>query len=132
MQSWTAEIIAAMIEESLFGNAALSVPFPPPSHPRFKFIDLFAGIGGFRMAMQNLGGECVFSSEWDAQAQRTYYANYGEMPYGDITSEETKSHIPDGFDILCAGFPCQAQNRIFEVKQRKTRESKRAIYQHIS
>lgn len=108
MRSWTAEIIAAMIEESLFGNAAFSVPFPPPSHPRFKFIDLFAGIGGFRMAMQNLGGECVFSSEWDAQAQRTYYANYGEMPYGDITSEETKSHIPDGFDILCAGFPCQA------------------------
>lgn len=108
MQSWTAEKFAAMIEESLFDNAAFSVPFPPPRYPRFKFIDLFAGIGGFRMAMQNLGGECVFSSEWDAQAQRTYYANYGEMPYGDITLEETKSHIPDGFDILCAGFPCQA------------------------
>ncbi len=60
------------------------------------------------MAMQNLGGECVFSSEWDEQAQRTYYANYGEVPFGDITKETTKSFIPDDFDILCAGFPCQA------------------------
>lgn len=60
------------------------------------------------MALQNLGGECVFSSEWDEQAQRTYYANYGEVPFGDITKESTKSYIPDSFDILCAGFPCQA------------------------
>jgi DNA (cytosine-5)-methyltransferase 1 len=83
-------------------------PFPGPENPKFTFIDLFAGIGGFRMAFQNLGGQCVFSSEWDAQAQRTYFANYGEVPFGDITSEQTKSFIPDGFDILCAGFPCQA------------------------
>lgn len=60
------------------------------------------------MALQNLGGQCVFSSEWDAQAQKTYFANYGEVPFGDITSENTKSFIPDNFDILCAGFPCQA------------------------
>lgn len=60
------------------------------------------------MALQNLGGQCVFSSEWDAQAQKTYYANYGEVPFGDITSEYTKQYIPDSFDILCAGFPCQA------------------------
>lgn len=85
-----------------------SVPFPAPENPKFTFIDLFAGIGGFRIAMQNLGGKCVYSSEWDAQAQKTYLANYGEMPYGDITKESTKSYIPDGFDILCAGFPCQA------------------------
>lgn len=74
----------------------------------FTFIDLFAGIGGFRLALQNLGGKCVFSSEWDEQAQKTYAANFGDIPYGDITLEETKSRIPKQFDILCAGFPCQA------------------------
>lgn len=85
-----------------------SVPFPPIDKPKFTFIDLFAGIGGFRMAMQNLGGKCVFSSEWDSQAQKTYLLNYGEVPFGDITSENTKSFIPNNFDVLCAGFPCQA------------------------
>ena len=84
------------------------VPFPPPKKPKFTFIDLFAGIGGFRIAMQNLGGKCVFSSEWDSQASKTYETNYGEIPFGDITKEETKQFIPDNFDILCAGFPCQA------------------------
>lgn len=83
-------------------------PFRAPSQPTFTFIDLFAGIGGFRMAFQNLGGGCVFSSEWDEQARKTYYANYGEVPFGDITKETTKNRIPKGFDILCAGFPCQA------------------------
>lgn len=83
-------------------------PFQAPCHPEFTFIDLFAGIGGFRMALQNLGGECVFSSEWDEQAKKTYYANYGDVPFGDITKESTKSYIPKEFDILCAGFPCQA------------------------
>ncbi len=84
------------------------IPFPAPANPKFSFIDLFAGIGGFRLAFQNLGGQCVFSSEWDAQAQKTYLANYGEVPFGDITRETTKQRIPQGFDILCAGFPCQA------------------------
>lgn len=84
------------------------VPFPEPEHPRFTFIDLFAGIGGFRIAMQNLGGKCVYSSEFDAKAQESYFANYGEMPFGDITKEITKRYIPEHFDILCAGFPCQA------------------------
>lgn len=83
-------------------------PFPAPKNPKFTFIDLFAGIGGFRIAMQNLGGECVFSSEWDENARKTYYANFGEIPFGDITTNETKSYIPDNFDVLCAGFPCQA------------------------
>ena len=92
---------------SLFSEL-YSVPFLPVDNPRFTFIDLFAGIGGFRMAMQNLGGKCVFSSEWDAQAQKTYLLNYGEVPFGDITKESTKSFIPDDFDVLCAGFPCQA------------------------
>lgn len=85
-----------------------NVPFPTPDNYSFKFIDLFAGIGGFRMAMQKLGGKCVFTSEWDKEAQKTYKANYGETPFGDITKESTKSYIPDGFDVLCAGFPCQA------------------------
>ena len=84
------------------------VPFPAPEHPKFTFIDLFAGIGGFRIAMQNLGGKCVYSSEFDAKAQETYFANYGEMPFGDITKESTKSFIPNEFDVLCGGFPCQA------------------------
>jgi len=84
------------------------VPFPEPEKPKFKFIDLFAGIGGFRIAMQSLGGKCVFTSEWDEQAKKTYEANFGEVPFGDITKEETKKFIPDGFDVLCAGFPCQA------------------------
>lgn len=84
------------------------IPFPPVKDPKFTFIDLFAGIGGFRIAMQNLGGKCVFSSEWDLQAQKTYALNYGVIPYGDITKEEIKARIPNGFDILCAGFPCQA------------------------
>ena len=94
--------------QSVLFNDLLDVPFPGPEKPKFTFIDLFAGIGGFRMALQNLGGQCVFSSEWDAQAQKTYFANYGEVPFGDITSENTKRFIPDNFDILCAGFPCQA------------------------
>ena len=85
----------------------LSVPFPAPENPKFTFIDLFAGIGGFRIAMQEQGGKCVFSSEWNAYAQKTYLANFGEVPFGDITKKETKSYIPKEFDILCAGFPCQ-------------------------
>ena len=84
-----------------------SVPFPAPKNPKFTFIDLFAGIGGFRLAMQEQGGKCVYSSEWNLYAQKTYFANFGEMPFGDITKKETKSYIPKQFDILCAGFPCQ-------------------------
>jgi DNA (cytosine-5)-methyltransferase 1 len=85
-----------------------NVPFPTPDNYKFKFIDLFAGIGGFRLAMQNLGGKCVFTSEWDKEAQKTYRANFGEIPFGDITKPQVKNYIPDNFDVLCAGFPCQA------------------------
>ncbi|WP_413512824.1 DNA cytosine methyltransferase [Myroides odoratus] len=83
-------------------------PFKSPQNDNFKFIDLFAGIGGIRMAFQNVGGKCVFSSELDTYAQLTYYTNYGEIPFGDITKEDVKQYIPNDFDILCAGFPCQA------------------------
>lgn len=78
-----------------------------PDKPKFSFIDLFAGIGGFRIAMQSLGGQCVFSSEWDEAVKETYFQNYGEVPFGDITKPEIKALIPDQFDVLCAGFPCQ-------------------------
>ena len=84
-----------------------SIHLESQRYPKFKFIDLFAGIGGFRLAMQNLQGECVFSSEYDKYAQRTYYANFGEIPFGDITKDETKKWIPAKFDVLCGGFPCQ-------------------------
>lgn len=79
-------------EYSLF-REFFQVPFPAPEKPKFTFIDLFAGIGGFRIALQNLGGKCVYSSEFDAKAQETYLANYGEMPFGDITKPSTKSYI---------------------------------------
>ncbi len=85
-----------------------NVPFPTPENYTFKFIDLFAGIGGFRLALQNLGGKCVFTSEWDENAKKTYRANFGETPFGDITLPSTKKYIPKEFDLLCAGFPCQA------------------------
>ena len=84
-----------------------NITFRHKEKPSFTFIDLFAGIGGFRLAMQANGGECVFSSEWDDAAKQTYYENYGEVPFGDITKDETKALIPEHFDVLCAGFPCQ-------------------------
>ncbi|WP_337968210.1 DNA (cytosine-5-)-methyltransferase [uncultured Flavobacterium sp.] len=84
-----------------------NVPFPTPENYSFKFIDLFAGIGGFRMALQNSGGKCIFTSEWDKFSQITYRANFGETPFGDITKESTKAYIPNEFDVLCGGFPCQ-------------------------
>lgn len=87
---------------------SLTAPFRHTTPPQFSFIDLFAGVGGFRMALQNLGGHCEFSSEWNPKAQATYAANYGDIPHGDITLAETKAQIPTQFDILCAGFPCQA------------------------
>ena len=72
----------------------------------FKFIDLFAGIGGIRLGFQNNGGKCVFTSEWDKFAQKTYAANFGELPHGDITKIPV-DQIPE-HDVLLAGFPCQA------------------------
>lgn len=71
-----------------------------------RFIDLFAGIGGIRLGFESVGGECVFSSEWDEYAQKTYEANFGERPFGDIT-QIAPHQIPD-HDLLLGGFPCQA------------------------
>lgn len=100
-------MVAEHPEEYRLFDDFFDVPFPPPSNFKFTFIDLFAGMGGFRLAMQSQGGKCVFSSEWNKYAQKTYLANFGEMPFGDITKEVTKGYIPRNFDILCAGFPCQ-------------------------
>ena len=72
---------------------------------KMKFIDLFAGIGGFRYALESFGCKCVFSSEWDKFCQQSYELNFGDKPFGDITKIDEKE-IPK-FDILCAGFPCQ-------------------------
>lgn len=72
----------------------------------FNFIDLFAGIGGFRIALESYGGSCIFSSEWDIKSQDIYYENFGELPKGDIT-KISENDIPK-HNVLCAGFPCQA------------------------
>ena len=85
---------------------AETIPFEQnKTNYKFTFIDLFAGIGGIRIPFQELGGKCVFSSEWDKFSQKTYRINFGESPAGDITQIES-SEIPD-FDILLGGFPCQ-------------------------
>ncbi|MEA2042209.1 MAG: DNA (cytosine-5-)-methyltransferase [Bacteroidota bacterium] len=84
------------------------IPFPALKKSKFQFIDLFAGVGGFRLALQNIGGKCVYTSEWEKSAKQTYEKNFGEIPFGDITSEKIKGYIPENFDLLCGGFPCQA------------------------
>jgi DNA (cytosine-5)-methyltransferase 1 len=94
------------LEKYIKLNLDFDVPFPPVKNSKFKFIDLFAGIGGFRIAMQSLGGKCVFSSEIDKYAKQTYDLNFGEVPFGDITKID-ENDIPE-HDILCAGFPCQS------------------------
>lgn len=81
------------------------VPFPSPSKVDFTFIDLFAGIGGFRIPMQELSGKCVFTSEFNYYAQISYELNFGEVPFGDITKMDL--NIVPEHDVLVAGFPCQ-------------------------
>jgi len=82
------------------------IPRRGPSEPSFRFIDLFAGIGGFRLAFESVGGQCVFTSEWDEWSQKTYKANFGDHEvHGDITKIDEKD-IPD-HQVLLAGFPCQ-------------------------
>ncbi|WP_420603550.1 DNA cytosine methyltransferase [Flagellimonas sp.] len=81
------------------------IPFPSPKNHEFTFIDLFAGIGGFRIPMQEIGGKCVFSSEFNYHAQRAYELNFGEVPFGDIT--KLNLDLVPRHNVLCAGFPCQ-------------------------
>lgn len=99
--------------QELIQPTASKAPYLQKTGGRYTFIDLFAGIGGFRLSLQAHGGKCVFSSEWDKSAKETYFKNYGEYPFGDIrhftenhNEEEINALIPD-HDILAAGFPCQ-------------------------
>ncbi len=91
--------LSKIMASSLFSNRKIN------KKPAFKMIDLFAGIGGIRLGFEEIGGECVFTSEWDKFAQQTYQANFEEIPYGDITKIDPID-IPS-FDVLLAGFPCQ-------------------------
>ncbi|MBE6740333.1 MAG: DNA cytosine methyltransferase [Ruminococcaceae bacterium] len=90
----------------------------------WKFIDLFAGLGGFRIAFESLGAECVYSNEWDIPAQEVYFNNFGDIPDGDITKVDEKT-IP-AHDILCAGFPCQAFS--ISGKQRGFEDSRGTLF----
>lgn len=99
----TSEVAEEALQYTLFKMS--DVPFPEPINHSFTFIDLFAGIGGFRIGLQNQGGKCVFSSEWNTFSKRTYDANFGDVPFGDITKINEKD-IPN-HDILVGGFPCQ-------------------------
>lgn len=105
-------------------------PFPGNENSEFTFIDLFAGVGGFRLAMQACGGMCVFSSEWDEAAKQTYFENYGEVPFGDITKPEIKALIPEKFDVLCAGFPCQPFS--FAGQKRGLQDVRGTLFYHIA
>ena len=108
-KKWKAACAFNPVQLDFFGvideNTRNDFPFPAPAKGKFTFIDLFAGIGGIRLGYQLNGGRCVFSSEWDKDAAKTYYFNFGERPCGDIQKIDPKS-IPD-FDVLLAGFPCQ-------------------------
>lgn len=104
-EDYIAKVAECPMQSDLFSEF-YCVPFPSPSKYQHTFIDLFAGIGGIRIPFDELGYHCVFSSEWDDKACKTYFANFGVIPYGDITkipAEKIPSH-----DILLAGFPCQA------------------------
>ncbi|MCC4799869.1 DNA (cytosine-5-)-methyltransferase [Enterovibrio norvegicus] len=96
----------AFVTRELFFNDVFGVlKLKPTPNPKFRFIDLFAGIGGVRLGFQQAGGTCVFSSEYDKGAQKTYKENHGEFPFGDIT-KINENEIPE-HDVLLAGFPCQ-------------------------
>lgn len=103
-------------------------PITPKSWDTFDFIDLFAGTGGIRIPFDELGGRCVFTSEWDEHAQKTYEANFGHKPFGDITQIVAKT-IPD-HDLLLGGFPCQAFSGI--GNQRGFAEARGTLFFNIA
>lgn len=109
------EVVLSVLDRAVESDLQPTLPFftvspaviekPVPESLPFTFIDLFAGIGGFRTALEKVGGRCLFSSEWDKYSQKTYKAWHGDTPYGDIRKIKP-SDVPD-HDILAAGFPCQ-------------------------
>jgi DNA (cytosine-5)-methyltransferase 1 len=106
------EFLLSMLQQASASQQGPLLPFEPstreilvPDTLPFTFVDLFAGIGGFRMALEKLGGKCAFSCEWDRYSQKTYKSWFGETPHGDIRAIKPKD-IPD-HDVLAAGFPCQ-------------------------
>lgn len=109
LQDYTEEDIVRAAESPLefdLFREFYQVPFPSPKQYDHTFIDLFAGIGGIRIPFDEMGYQCLFSSEWDAKACQTYFANFGTVPFGDITKIPA-TKIPK-HDVLLAGFPCQA------------------------
>lgn len=110
----SSESVVSERQLNLFGEDEFPFPFPPKPAAAFRFIDLFAGVGGFRLAMQNLAGRCVFSCEINSAAKETYFRNFGEIPFGDIrqftnveVSDRTIRQCIPEHEVLCAGFPCQ-------------------------
>jgi DNA (cytosine-5)-methyltransferase 1 len=106
------EFVVSVLEEACDADAQLPLPLMPTegsgikTGPPFTFIDLFAGIGGFRIPLERMGGKCVFSSEKDPHSQKTYRAWFGETPENDDITKIPAAEIPD-HDVLAAGFPCQ-------------------------
>ena len=99
------DALAYIVRSSGFSRSAAARPPEGGTPNPLRFIDLFCGIGGFRLAFERAGGQCVFSSDWNESARITYEANHGERPHGDIHTVAV-ADIP-AHDILCAGFPCQ-------------------------
>lgn len=99
--------------------------------PSFTFVDLFAGIGGFRIALQQEGGRCVFSSDIDFTARALYEKNFRVVPFGDITELGTKQMIPRYFDVLCGGFPCQAFSLAGKRKGFEDAKRRGTLYREI-
>ena len=101
-----------ILQKKSLTNSYLKNIAKPKKKSDFTFVDLFAGIGGMRLAFEKKGGRCTYSSEWDRHARITYEKNFGEVPFGDITDDLIKKFIPPNFDVLLAGFPCQPFSNI--------------------
>ena len=112
------------------GSNLHTAPFPAQPEPTFTFVDLFAGIGGIRLALQELGGRCVFCSEWDIEAQYTYLLNFGEAPFGDITDPVVKGYIPQEFDVLCGSIP--SQRFTFTGKKSSMEKMRGTLFYHFT
>jgi DNA (cytosine-5)-methyltransferase 1 len=106
--NWTPSKIRAGVKQRPVHIDYSDLPlYPSLPCAEFTFFDLFAGIGGFRIGLENCGGKCVFSSEWNEESQRTYFENFGEVPFGDIKRLSSRRLIDYKVDVVAGGFPCQ-------------------------